>query len=287
VTYSNLYPATHGRDATLYGFVRSVGRDPHLLASPDDGSTWADGGRLLDGSGRPYVRYAADGSGRVHLITSEQHPDDYPNSIYHGVVADGRLLRSDGTVVDTDLTDNNAVPPQHLTEVFAGDTTQRAWTVDLQVDVTGRPYAAFSVHAGPSEHRYFYARFDGTAWRAQFMAHAGSELYPAERHYTGLVALDPHDPERVFISTNVHPATGAPLISTRDHRQHHELFQGVTLDSGRSWTWTAATADSTVDNIRPIVPVWDAHHTALLWLRGTYTSYHHYDLDVVGIIIAP
>jgi hypothetical protein len=48
--------------------------------------------------------------------------------------------------------------------------------------------------------------------------------------------------------------------------------------------WTAVTANSTADNLRPIVPIWDADHTALLWLRGTYTTYHDYDLDVVGII---
>ncbi len=75
-----------------------------------------------------------------------------------------------------------------------------------------------------------------------------------------------------------------PLIGDRDQRQHHELFEGVTQDGGIRWTWTAVTANSTVDNIRPVVPIWDASQTALLWLLGTYTSYHEYDLDVVAII---
>jgi hypothetical protein len=74
------------------------------------------------------------------------------------------------------------------------------------------------------------------------------------------------------------------LISARDDQRHHELFEGVSTDGGETWTWTAVTADSTADNIRPIVPVWDAEHTAVLWLRGTYTGYHDYDLDVVGLI---
>ena len=41
-----------------------------------------------------------------------------------------------------------------------------------------------------------------------------------------------------------------------------------------------------MDNIRPIVPAGDPDRTAVLWLRGTYTNYHDYDLDVVGIVTA-
>ena len=284
ITYSNVHSGSDGHETVLYGFVRSVGRDPHLLVSHDLGSTWTLGGRLFDAPGRPYVRYAADGSGRIHLITTEQHPDNFGNGIYHGVVADGQLLRSDGTVVDTDLADEHAARPEQLTAVFPAHPSRQAWTVDLQVDPTGRPYAAFSVH-NSSGQRYYYARYDGARWHVHPMAHAGSALYPAEANYTGLVALDPHDPGRVFVSTDVHPDTGVRLISTRDQQQHHELFEGVTIDGGFTWTWTAVTADSTVDNIRPVVPIWDAGQTALLWLRGTYTSYHDYDLDVVAILV--
>jgi hypothetical protein len=69
-----LYPAFDRHDIVLYEFVRTAGRDPHLLVSRDDGSTRAAGGRLLDGPGRPYVRYATDRAGRIHLITSNSIP---------------------------------------------------------------------------------------------------------------------------------------------------------------------------------------------------------------------
>jgi hypothetical protein len=88
----------------------------------------------------------------------------------------------------------------------------------------------------------------------------------------------------VFISTDVDPLSGEPLVSARDGRLHHELFEGVTTDGGQTWTRRAITADSIADNIRPIVPIWDSEHTALLWLRGTYTSYKDYDLDVVAVL---
>ena len=44
------------------------------------------------------------------------------------------------------------------------------------------------------------------------------------------------------------------------------------------------TANSAVDNLRPLVPAWPGDRVALLWLRGTYRAYTNYDLAVVGII---
>ena len=265
-----------------------------MLVSVDHGTTWRQGGRLLDGPGRPYVRYAARGSGRIHLVTTDQHPRDFPNRIYHGAVAGHELLRSDGTVADEEVFDSVAVPPDRLTEVFRGAPTDRAWTVDLQVDEDDHPYTVFSVGTMPDPttrdrdeladlHRFYFARFDGAAWSVGFLAYAGTALYRDEPFYTGLVALHPHDPWRVFVSTDVHPLTGIPLISAADGLQHHELFEGVTTD-GTAWTWTSITANSTADNIRPVVPIWEPGHTALLWLRGTYTSYQRYDLDVIGTV---
>jgi hypothetical protein len=293
-SYSNLYATADDLGTgALYAFVRTFGRDPHLLRSWDHGATWSRSGRLLDGPGRPYVRYAADGAGRIHLITTEQHPDDYANGIYHGVIADGQLVRSDGAVVDSDLTDGDAVSPERLTKVFAGTAADHAWSIDVQLDRHGLPYIAFSVHTQPSaglgdametDGRYYYARFDGATWHVHAVASAGSALSRDEPFYTGLVALDPHDPDRLFISTDVDPRSGRPLVSGRDGRRHHELFEGKSADGGAAWSWAAVTADSTVDNIRPIVPTWDSQHTALLWLRGRYTTYKDYDLDVVGIV---
>ena len=278
-TYSNLYPVGDGE--RLYAFVRA-GSDPHVLASDDDGATWHPRGRVLVGPGSPYVRYAVDHLGRIHLLTTEQHPRSSPTSIYHGVIVDRQLFRSDGAVVDAELFDNVAVRPERLTSVFGAGNGVRAWTVDLHVDGEGRPYAAFSVHASTNE--YWYARFDDGVWHTHFLAHAGSALYGGEAYYTGLVALDPGDPGRVVVSTDVHPETGVRLISTANGQQHHELFEGFTTDDGVTWEWMAVTADSTVDNLRPIIPIWDSDQRALLWLRGVYTKYTEYDLDVVATI---
>ena len=87
----------------------------------------------------------------------------------------------------------------------------------------------------------------------------------------GSAALDPDNPHTIYISTIYR--------SARRHDQDagkREICEGVTCDNGATFTWTPLTARSTMDNIRPIVPKWDANHTALVWLRGTYTSAQSY-----------
>ena len=63
-----------------------------------------------------------------------------------------------------------------------------------------------------------------------------------------------------------------------------EIWRGTTCDNGASFKWTPVTANSTKDNIRPLVPKWDASHTALLWMRGTYTSAQSLEESLVGTL---
>ena len=149
----------------------------------------------------------------------------------------------------------------------------------MQKDSAGLP-----PYRGGEDHRYRYARWTGREWVDYEIAYAGSRLYAGEDDYTGTIALDPADPNVVYISTNADPASGKPLVSKSDSQRHYEIFKGATRDGGKSWSWTAVTSNSAVDNIRPIVPGWDGNHTALIWLRGRYAAYTNYDLDVVGTI---
>ncbi|HEX2477598.1 MAG TPA: hypothetical protein VHK01_22770, partial [Lacipirellulaceae bacterium] len=182
------------------------------------------------------------------------------------------------------LLDASGVAPALLTRVFAtgtpfGSTTmRRAWTIDVDIDDAGQPYAVFQARANDNntDHRYFYARFNGASWAVHELAKAGGFLYAAEDDYTGLAALVPGDPNRLFISTKIDPRTNISM-------PRYEIFEGTTTTGGASWTWAPITFNSTVDNLRPIVPEWDDEHTALLWMRGTYTTYTNYNLDIVGL----
>jgi hypothetical protein len=287
-TYSNLHylPNDNGGAGRLYNFTRSVGFDPNILFSDNHGETWSDDGRLLieGGTGdRPYLRYFSDGQ-RIHLIATERHPRNFDNSIYHAYIENGQLFSSTGSPLDTNLFDATAVAPADLSPVFStgtffgGTEMRRAWTIDVAIDDAGNPHAVFQARANDlnTDHRFFYARFNGSTWTVNQLARAGGFLYSAEDDYTGLAALDPHDPNRLFISTKIDPRTN-------DSMQHYEIFEGVTTTGGASWTWSPITYNSTMDNLRPIVPAWDDEHTALLWMRGVYSTYTSYNLDIVGL----
>lgn len=295
MTYSNLHylPNDNGGAGRMYNFVRSNGFDPNILISSNQGTTWNFGGRLLTeggGNDRPYVRYVTSGD-RIQLITTERHPRDFDNSVYAGYVQNGQLFNSNGGIIDSNLFDTNGMAPAALTPVFTtgtvvdGAAMRRAWTVDVSADAGGNPVVVFQARADGSDtdHRFFYGHWNGTQWQVHQMGFAGSYLYAAENDYTGLVSIDPRDPTTVYLSSEVHPATKAQLIGA-DGLRHYELFRGRTADDGATWTWTPITFNSTVHNIRPLVPKWDADNTALVWERGSYASYTSYDTDVVALV---
>src|ERR1039457_1772395 len=176
VTYSNVfYLSAEGR---VYDFVRAVNRDPSILVSTDQGDNWSYGGKLLTeprlGYVNGYTKYVSNGIDRVDFITTEHHPRDFNNSVYHGYVRNGKLHRSDGTVVHGDVFDGGGVPQTELTKVFSagsvwnGETMTHTWTMDLHVDRSGRPVGLISCRANDEpgntnygDHRFFYARYDG------------------------------------------------------------------------------------------------------------------------------
>ena len=298
VTYSNLFRLASGRILNLF---RGVGLEPNYMYSDDTGRTWHYGGRVAHGTSNgysPYLKYAFDGVGTIHFVMTENHPRNYDNSLYHAFIRDGGIYLSNGTrrakLSETTETDVNA---WDLTKVFQGDPDNVAWMSDLELDAQQRPYVVFSVQKdgrglprgqGGFDHRFDYGRWDGSAWRVHEIAYAGTRLYAGEDDYTGLASLDPNDPDLVYISTDADPATGAPLVSHADGRRHHELFRGSTRDSGATWRWEPITANSTVDNLRPIVPRWKDARTALVWMRGTYRNNHgEWTTAVVATILPP
>jgi rhamnogalacturonyl hydrolase YesR len=304
-------------EQSLFLGSRSIGFDSNLYRSKDRGETWAHHGRLIDqpdpwpdnaDGGRAYVKYAGDKKSRIYLFSTDDHPQinfdetrtkrgEHLNSIYAAYIESNKLHRSDGTVVDEDLSDTAGTPPWELTKVFDDGTVidgfamRRGWQVDLHVAPDGHPFGIFQMRAGdnPEDHRYFYARFDGTKWNVHQMAYAGGQfVLHTSPDYTGLAAVDPSNPDYVYISTDAHPLTGEPLISRATGKKQHEIFMGRTRDGGNSWDWSALTENSPCNNVRPIVPEWAEGKGVVLWLRGNYglSGFYHYDTQIMGQVFS-
>jgi hypothetical protein len=229
---------------------------PALLALPDH--------RLL----AMYSKH-----GQVRKICYRVSEPGYDNGIYHGFLRDEVLHFSDGKVAaPLSKSGDTKAAAWDFTPVAAGDADNVCWVDDVRLDQEGKPCVVFSVKKdgrgtggkGGLDIRFHSARWDGTAWRAHEMAYAGSRLYADEADYTGLAVLDRRHPGVVYLSTDADPVSGRPLISAADSHRHHELFRGTTADGGRTWRWEALTANSTVDNLRPVVPAWGDGRTALV-----------------------
>jgi hypothetical protein len=296
LTYANLFqlPAEGGR---IYDFFRGLDNSykPSYVYSDDQGETWKTGNIIINvpvtERHRPYVRYASNGRDTIHLLYTQGHPRDYDNSLFHVMYRAGWFVSSAGRPL-APLT-KGLKRPEQGTLVAKGDADHVLWTTDIELDRQGRPHAVYSVQVGSAglprgqggdDLRFRYARWDGQRWLDFPLAYAGSRLYAGEDDYTGLAALDPQDPQVLYISTNADPVTGKPLDSSADGQRHREIFKGVTADGGAHWTWTPITQSSKVDNLRPIVPRSDGSRSILLWLRGSYRSYTDYSQEVVALI---
>jgi hypothetical protein len=308
-TYSNLFQlsaedADEDGNGRLYNIARTQ-QSPHIMYSDDNGSTWQYGGQLTKQASNPpsdsyvngYYKYTSNGVDRIDLFATEFHPRDFNNSIYHAYIQDGKLYDSSGSEIDDNTFDtalsfdtNKIASTDDFTQVFqAGMTSNsRGWTTDIQSYEDGTITALFKVRAGAygahtagaDDHRIWFARLDPVTktWSTHEIAKAGARLFSgSETDYTGLGALHPNDPNTIYISTEIDPTTNETLA-------HHEIYKGVSNDHGSTWIWTAITENSSFDNLRPIVPKWDASNTAVLWWRGSMDTSHDYDTAVVGIL---
>lgn len=290
ITYANLWYLGD----TLYSYVRSIDTSPHYLASTDGGKSWQLGGRLTStpqvGYVAGYYKYWGNNQDRLDFFGTEAHPRDNNNSLYHGYIKDGKIHDSTGKVIDDDFTDRSAEQITKYTKVFATGTTingvrlEHMWNADLvryedgTIAAIGTGRVSGTGSDDPDK-RLLYFRFDGSKWTTTYLARAGTKLYGSEQDYTGLGALHPDNPNVIYISTPYDPRT-----DEGDFRGKKEIWKGVTCDNGATFDWEPVTANSQMDNLRPVVPKWDAKHTALLWLRGTYTSAQSYRFKVVGLI---
>jgi len=294
VTYSNLWYT----DTGLYNIARSVGTDPAVLSSTNDGQSWSYLGRLMSTKQTGYVagyfKYWGNNTDRIDFVGTEAHPRDFDNSLYHGYISGGKVYNSTGTVKDSSLKDSsatttNSVDINTYTQVFKTGSTiggvqlNHAWNHDIvryddgTIAILGQGRVAGSGTSDPDK-RMLYFRFDGSSWKPTYLVKAGPKLYSSEEDYTGLSALDPDDPHIIYVSTTVDPRDDKTTTSK------HELYQGVTCDNGATWNWAPLTQNSSVDNLRPIVPKWDGTHKALLWMKGTYTSAQSMSMAIVGTV---
>jgi len=301
VTYANLYELKN--EKTLYNFYRGIKFNPSFVTSTDGGKTWGNETHFiaseLNGTQRPYCRYASNGKDTVYISFTDGHPRKVGNSLYYAEFRNGKFWKADGSLIK-DLKKGGPLKPSEAEVVYKGsgkieakgdakeDTSvaDSAWTSSMVTDKNGFPHIGYSVHKNKNDHRYRIASWDGSKWHDREVAYGGRALYSHESSYTGLITLDPVDPTYVVISTNVDPSRG------KRKGRNHEIYRskiGLTDKlGGVPWLemdirWEPITWNSRASNLRPII-VRDGARRIVLWNRGVYNSYANYHLDAVGFV---
>lgn len=305
-TYANL-AVLQGEGGTVYNIHRCLNWNPSLSRSVDGGATWSDPFHLIrtgTGRTRPYVKIVSNGQDRIDIFYTDGHPNDLGfNSIYHLFFRNGAFFRSDGSrfgdlgslPLNHDDGARGTVVYQHATPVSgqagAAWLGGRAWIWDAAYDQDGHPVCVFQIRCGDLtgtgwQHDrlyYVHARWTGHEWRLVPVAHAGRPLYDKERDYAGGIALDRHDPARVYLSSNALTPfaptfDGAPDLAPGETYALHAAEVGAGSVQGRTVRATG------VDCLRPYVASL-GRTEALFWVEGTYSTYRTFETQIMAAML--
>jgi hypothetical protein len=120
-------------------------------------------------------------------------------------------------------------------------------------------YATFPTD---TDHRYRYARWDGSRWIDRELVPAGGSMSvdPSEPNYSGGITLNHDDPSTVYLSRQVNGSFEIEVWTTRDR--------------GATWSWRPLTSPGRGDNYRPISPRGQrGDDMDIVWMHGAYPSF--------------
>jgi hypothetical protein len=276
--YANVFQLASGRIILFYRATNSVSGDWAWHYSYTDDASGETGwmtGVQISSDDRPYHKFRQNGDDRIDIIVNDGHPNVTPaNGTYHFYLldTDGTLSfhKTDGTSMGDPPFDN-----ADWTQIYDAHVAGRSWIWDVVIDDDGHPVVCFAVfpeNVSFADHRYYQARWNGSAWSYHEICAAGGEVYPesnsSEEFYSGGVITDPDDINTVYCSRQVDGSGEVDPVNGV-----HQLFKYVTDDDGATWNGTQLTSDAN-PSFRPYI----AEGSRLLTYvgGGTYTSFNSY-----------
>ncbi len=246
----------------LYLFWRGGNFNPTLSTTTNLGATWSPARTVISvPAQRPYVKFASNGRDTIAMAFTEAHPRAMQTSIYYAEYRAGALHRADGSTIASMA--NLPITPAMAEKVYDAQANgAKAWVHDVALDAAGHPVIVYATFPTDTDHRYHYARWDGTRWNDIELTRAGGSmnLDPNEPNYSGGISLDHEDPSTVYLSRQVNGV--------------FEVERWTTPDNGATWSSVRLTSASVRGNYRPISPRGQrGEDLDVVWMHGTYPSY--------------
>ena len=279
VTYANPFVLS-AENNRVYCFGRWTGYKPNMMWSDDHGQSWTKSKVFItnhpfDPNNRPYVKYYSDGQSKIHIVFTDGHPRVEPtNSVYYAYYENGTFYKADGTQITT--MENIPFEPKDASVIYQSNEQEgRAWIADIAQDKNGHPVILYTKSPTETDHRYWYAKYNGSKWinheickSGKWFPHTPEGGTEREVHYFGNLTLDPNNTNVVFLSREVNDI--------------FEIERHETSDYGTTWQVEAITQNSTYDNVRPFVPRGNNNgQEVVLWMENRkYVHYTDYESSV-------
>lgn len=269
-TYSNLHYLyntnkiyTHTRSGGSGSRPMNVGGYDVTTGTWDTQRTW-----IISSSERPYIKSINNGVDRIDFLFTNAHPDEAPSSIYHvymqlGSSNEELFYKSDGALIGA-----GPITPSQATLIYDG-TIDRGWVWCLVRGSDGALHAGFQKTVS-GDHHYMYSKCVSGVWSTPVdVVNGGTYLYAAEASYSGGIAIDTLNPDRMYCS-----------IKTPGLDQW-EIAEFRTADGGATWAkYGDITTSSGTKNCRPVSVKNHNGQVPLVFWSGAYYTFVNYGTTI-------
>lgn len=256
-TYPNPYILSDDPDH-IYMCWRGIGWHPTVaqMSMPDANDdikfTWGPYQMVQSTGARPYAKYMSNGKDKIYLAYTTGHPDnEYPNWLYCNVfdVNDKCLYDINGKKLSTvqngtfKVEKTDTYKSAYPATVVDATKDRRDWIWNMAFDTKGNPVIGMTkISSDKQNHDYYYAKWNGTAWNASFIANGGKYFHHSsntENCYSAGMAIDRDDVNTVYC--------GVPVNGI------HEIWKYTLDENSKVVKSEAVTRNSAKSNARPFV----------------------------------
>lgn len=225
---------------------------------------------------RPYAKYYSNGKDKLYVTYTTGHPDnEMPNWLYFNVIninQGGEPTLTDikgnklSTIKDGPFRVNKSEEYKQKYPFTVVDAPQglRDWVWQIALDKQDRPCIAMvKINDNKGQHEYFYGKWTGMEWRLTDLADGGGKFHMSntEHCYSGGEALDPQDPNTIYLSI---PTLGM-------NGKVYEIWKYRLDDYGQIVLREQVTKNSFKNNMRPyVLPASQGSPLRLCWMNGEY-----------------